>query len=103
MTALNKFVKDPSAVLDYGFDFKAETNNTTGHKGDWLAAGETITAHDVTADSGITVDSHAESDGIVTAWLSGGSDGGVYEVTCEITTSAGRKDQRTIRVEVRER
>lgn len=103
MTALNKFFKDPDAVLDYGFDFKAATNETTGAKGDWLASGETISSQVVTSDSGLTVDSYSQSDGIVTAWLSGGEDGCSYEVECKIVTSAGRTDVRRITIEVKER
>jgi len=85
-------LKDPSAVLDYAFDW-------TG----WLAAGETITDHTITADTGITVDSWTESDGKVTVWLSGGTAGKWYKIACLITTSAGRTDERTIYIQVQER
>jgi len=85
-------LKDPSAVLDYVFDW-------TG----WLATGETITDHTITADTGITVDSSAESDGKVTVWLSGGTAGENYKVACLITTTAGRTDERTIWIKVVER
>ena len=85
-------LKDPSAVLDYAFDW-------TG----WLAAGETITDHTITADTGITVDSSTEDDGKVTVWLSGGTAGINYKVACKITTSAGRTDERTIWIKVTNR
>ena len=85
-------LKDPSAVLDYVFDWT-----------EWLATGETITDHTITADTGITVDSSAESDGKVTVWLSGGTAGINYKVACKITTSAGRTDERTIWIKVVER
>mgnify|MGYP000967131429 FL=1 len=85
-------LKDPSAVLDYAFDW-------TG----WLAAGETITDHTITADTGITVDSSTESDGKVTVWLSGGTAGINYKVACLITTTAGRTDERTIWIKVVDR
>jgi len=85
-------LKDPSAVLDYAFDW-------TG----WLAAGETITDHTITADTGITVDSSTESDGKVTVWLSGGTAGINYKVACKITTSAGRTDERTLWIRVVDR
>ena len=93
-------LKDPSAVLDYVFDWT-----------EWLAAGETIAVDSetgeklitITADTGITVDSSTESDGKVTVWLSGGTAGINYKVACLITTSAGRTDERTIWIKVVER
>ena len=85
-------LKDPSAVLDYVFDW-------TG----WLAAGETITDHTITADTGITVDSSTESDGKVTVWLSGGTAGINYKVACLVETSAGRTDERTLWIRVVDR
>ena len=85
-------LKDPSAVLDYMFDWT-----------EWLATGETIADHTITADTGITVDSSTESDGKVTVWLSGGTAGINYKVACLITTSAGRTDERTIWIKVVDR
>ena len=85
-------LKDPSAVLDYVFDWN-----------EWLATGETITDHTITADTGITVDSSTEDDGKVTVWLSGGTAGINYKVACLITTSAGRTDERTIWIKVVDR
>jgi len=85
-------LKDPSAVLDYVFDWN-----------EWLATGETITDHTITADTGITVDSSAESDGKVTVWLSGGTAGINYKVACLITTTAGRTDERTLWIRVVDR
>ena len=90
--ANNQYTKDPSAVLDWDFDWT-----------DWLAAAETITNHTITADAGITVDSSTEDDGKVTVWLSGGTAGINYKVACLITTSAGRTDERSIWITVRER
>jgi len=85
-------LKDPSAVLDYVFDWN-----------EWLATGETITDHTITADTGITVDSDSESSGKVTVWLSGGTAGQNYKVACLVTTSACRTDERTIWIKVTNR
>jgi len=85
-------LKDPSAVLDYAFDWT-----------EWLASGETITDHTITADTGITVDSSTESGGKVTVWLSGGTAGINYKVACKITSTAGRTDERTIWIKVTDR
>ena len=93
-------LKDPSAVLDYMFDWT-----------EWLATGETIAVDSetgeklitITADTGITVDSSTEDAGKVIVWLSGGTAGINYKVACLITTSAGRTDERTIWIKVTDR
>jgi hypothetical protein len=85
-------IKDPSAVLDWMFDWS-----------DWLASGETIVDHTITVDTGITKDSSTEDAGKVTVWLSGGTAGENYKVACLIETSAGRKDERTIWIKVTNR
>ena len=92
MSLNNTFTKDPSAVLDWAYDWT-----------DWLAEAETITDHTITADTGITVDSSTESDGKVTVWLSGGTAGINYKVACLITTTAGRTDERTMWIKVTDR
>ena len=85
----NQYTKDPSAILDWAFDWT-----------DWLAAAETITDHTITADTGITVGSSTEDTGIVTVWLSDGTAGENYKVACLVETSAGRTDERTIWIKV---
>lgn len=87
-----KYLKDPSAVLDWVFDWT-----------DWLASGEAITDHTITVDTGITNDSSTEDAGKVTVWLSGGTAGENYKVACLIVTSAGRTDERTIWIKVTNR
>lgn len=87
------FIKDPDAVLDYAFDWEEY----------WLGSSETIASHTITVQTGITKDSDSESDGIVTVWLSGGTAGNTYEVACEIVTTSGRTDERTISIICNER
>lgn len=98
-----RFVKDPDAVLDYRFDWKALTNGTGDS--DWLQSGETIATRTVTVEDGLTKDSDALADTntSVLVWLSGGEVGESYDVTCRIVTSAGRQDDRTIQIIVEER
>lgn len=88
------FLHDPQAVLDYTWDWAA-----------WLAAGETISAATIAPVDGITVGPPAilGSGTSVTAWISGGSAGQRYCVTCHIVTTAGRQDDRTIVLACRER
>jgi len=103
MSSSDTFIKDPDALLDYKFDWKALTNGSG--TSDWLATAETISSFTIDADTGITVSSSAKSDGdtSVTVWLSGGTAGTDYSVRCEITTSLSRKDERTMTIQCRER
>jgi hypothetical protein len=97
------FTKDPDAVLDYKFDWAAETNGSGGS--DWLAEDETISSYVVTAAGGITKDSDSRTDEntSVTVWLSAGKDGISYNVACKIVTSASRTDERTVTIKVQTR
>lgn len=94
---MSSYVKDPAEVLDYKFDFNATS------PGPWLNDGETITTHTVTVEAGITKDSDTADSTSVTVWLSGGTAGTDYIVTCHVTTSAGRQAERSIRIIVTDR
>ena len=85
------FNKDPDAVLDYEFDWSA-----------WLTGGETISSHTITV-TGVTLDSSTTSTSSVVAWVSGGVLGEMVKIECEIVTSAGRTDERTIQLFIENR
>jgi hypothetical protein len=85
-------IKDPHATLDYPFNWSG-----------WLEPSETISNYTITAAAGITVNSHSESSGIVTVWLSGGTAGNSYSVACKIETSLDRIDERTRTIQVQHR
>lgn len=82
-------VKDSDAVLDYAFEFE-----------DWLSPSETINSITIIASPGITVDSSSNTTDTVTVWLSGGTAGVPYTVTCRIVTNQGRTDDRTMTIRV---
>lgn len=85
--------KAPAADLDWSWNWA-----------DWLGQAETIASQTVTAaPTGLTVHDITAANGIVTAWLSGGTEGERYTVTCEVTTSADRTDERSITVLVTQR
>jgi len=92
MTTSNVFIKDPDATLDYGFDWSQ-----------WLQIGESLYSFVVSATTGITVASSASTTGSVIVWLSGGTSGSRYDIACKITTTDNRIDERTIRIDVRNR
>ncbi len=85
--------KDPAAVLDYEFDWSA-----------WLAQGETIVEPAVIEATGMDINPGSKTtqiaDGKVTFWLGGGVAEKFYEVSCQVTTSAGRTDRRTVPLRV---
>ena len=99
---MEKYPKDPEAVLDYMFDWKSKTHGNGGSK-DWLETDEVILNHEITVPTGITLDRSEEADGSVVVWLSGGLGGVTYRVECKITTNKGRVDERSIQVSVYER
>jgi hypothetical protein len=84
------FIKDPSDVLDYTFDWTS-----------FLATGETISSYTVTPDTGLTKDSDSQASGVITYWLSGGTADSLYNVVCKIVTSAGRTVERTATFKVK--
>lgn len=93
-------VKDPDAVLDYTFDWT-----------DYLAdIGDTILDASVILASGIALDTagHGPNGFTFTSqkvivWISGGTVGSKYQVTCRITTTGGRIDDRSIYLKIKER
>lgn len=93
--ALRTWTQDPSDELDYTIDW-----NDDG----WLGT-DTITGTPTwTVPAGLTQPTSAtNTTTTTTVWLAGGSVGEDYEVACKITTVAGRKAERTIRIQVRQR
>jgi hypothetical protein len=89
---MESFTKDPDATLDYAYNWAS-----------WLAEGETISSASVIVQAGITLDSESNTTTTTTAWLSGGSLNETYQVTFRVTTSAGRTDDRSIRVLILDR
>jgi len=91
---MSGFVKDPQAVLDFTVDWQ-------GGATPFLATGETIATSTFTVASGLTKDSETNGDTTATVWVSGGTAQTSYLVTNTITTSAGRKDERSFSIRVR--
>jgi len=92
MSSFPTLIKDPNAVLDYGFDWSA-----------WLATGEIISSSTWTIPAGITKDSDINTTTTTTAWLSGGTVGTTYTLVNRVVTSAGRTEDRSVDILVRER
>jgi hypothetical protein len=88
-----KFVKDPNSVLDYSISWAS-----------WLPSGDTITASTftVTPSGALTVSDSSFNTTTTTVWLAGGVAEQVYTVTNHITTSAGRQDDRSLTIKVKD-
>lgn len=91
-------IKDNKATLDYTLDW---TN--------WMPTGDTISSATVTASntlgdsSSIAVDSTTTTDYKVTAYISGGETGQIYNIEYVINTTNGLVDSRNFRIKVVER
>ena len=88
------FIKDSDADLDYKFDWNDDSDP-------WLATGETISSHVITAETGITAYNDSEADGTVKIWVKEGTAEGNYTIACRIVTNAARTDERTIIINCR--
>lgn len=84
---------DPDAHLDYTWDWTA-----------WLAEAETITTAEIIAVDGITATDTGHDDTSVTTWVTTTLEPGKHgRITCRITTSAGRVDDRSITLQISDR
>lgn len=90
------YIKDPQAKLDYGFDWS-----------EWLEVGETITTSTwsitLAPDAVLTVSSSTHDDTTTTIWAQAGTVNNDYKITNHVISSAGREDDRTHLLKVRER
>lgn len=86
------YIKDPGATLDYAFDWT-----------DWLGDGETITGTSWTVPAGLNKVSESASAYVSVCRISGGTVGVNYTVTCQITTSEGEIDRRSLQLTVQNR
>lgn len=90
---MDKFTKDPSAVLDYIFDWSR-----------WLEPNDAIaSATFAVDDSSLVVHSSAHDIQTATVWLTGGTMWETYKVTCSIETTQGRTDQRSMLITLKDR
>lgn len=84
--------KDPNALLDYHFDWGA-----------WLTdVADAIDTYAFTVNNGAAVTAATRNGGIVTVWVSGGDIGTTVQVTSHITTTAGREDERSCFLKIKE-
>lgn len=104
--AYPKKLKDPDAVLDFSWPWKDEgwlqddDAIDTAVFAIYTATGEELPDSDLTP---LAEDSSSATTESATIWLSGGTPGTSYLVTCHITTTAGREDDRSAIFQIKER
>lgn len=95
MPEILRFYKQPDETLDYEFDFTA-----------WMPATDHISSAVVTvSDPSLTLGTMTTEGNpvtIVRQFISGGTDGMTYQVTCSITTNQGRTKEADILLQVSE-
>lgn len=88
---LGTFTKQPADKFDYDIDYT-----------DWLTSGDNVQGAIVSGDAGITIDSTFINDPRIKIWLSGGTAGITYKVTCTMTSSDGRVRQDEFKIRIKE-
>jgi hypothetical protein len=89
---MSSYLHDPQAKLDYGFDWS-----------DWLRDGEIIITSTWAIATGLTKISDSFSTSATTIWIKDGVAGESQVITNHITTSAGREDDRSHTLKVKDR
>ena len=91
---MDSVIKDPNAELDYGFDWS-----------DWLIENEIIDSVEWIVPDGLVEFDTDKTATQAIVWLSGGTAGESYLVTCRMTTNntPPRIDDRTFKVKCKER
>ena len=85
------FIKDPDATLDYTINWSKFLN------------GDTISTSAWTVPSGLTQVLVTNTTTTATVWISGGTLDVVYEVSNRMTSTAGRIDDRTFTITIKQK
>lgn len=80
--------KSPTGVLEYIFDWTSYLDS------------DEISTISVSAETGLDVVSSSNTAATVTAWVSGGTLGKEYALTCQVVTTGGRTYSRTIYIHI---
>lgn len=94
-------VKDPDAVLDYSIAWDEWLDGDTIASATWtVTSGLTKGAESINSGSVVLNGVPRPAASVATVWLSGGTAGTTYTVTCRVVTAAGRTEDRSFRVQV---
>ena len=91
---MDKFNKDPQAVLDYKIIWSTFLGTDTIQTSSWsLDSGN--------PDSALVIDSDENDDTESVVWLSGGTLGSTYIVTNHIVSVGGRENDCSIKIKIK--
>lgn len=90
--SLGRVVKDPDSRLDFVVDWSS-----------WLPSDDFIASAAASVQSGLTLHTQTYTSTQHAIWVSGGTVGTEYNVTSRIETNGGRIDERSFKIQVRER
>jgi len=89
------YAKDPASHVDYSFDWSS-----------WLTSSETIStaawALDPASSGAPVLGSEIGSGSVRGIYVSGGTSGHRYRLSCQITTDAGRTAERSVTLRIME-
>lgn len=93
---------DPNATKDYALDLAhGGANDASATDPGWLQ-GDTIDAVTWSAPDDLTLVSDSHTTTTATVWISGGTAGSDHLVTAHVTTAAGRENDFSLLLRVRE-
>lgn len=81
--------KDPSAKLDYTIDWAQ-----------WLRTDTLATSAWTSSPAGLTLSNEGRSQADTVVWIDGGVNGTTYTITNTITTTNGRRDERSFQLTI---
>lgn len=90
METIRKY-KDPDSTVDFKFDWSEH-----------FADGDTIQSAEILPIEGLAFENVTISNNMVTFWCSGGVVGQRYLITCRVTTAAGRIEDYSFYLEIRQ-
>ena len=91
------FTHDPDAKLDYGHDWSAWLGADTIVTSTWTVVPATA------GDATLVLSSSTHDTTTTTIWADGGTNGNNYTITNHVITTAGREDDRSHKLQCRNR
>lgn len=96
---MRRHTKDPQDVLDYGLKWKDWLKQYDGSTDSILSSAWSYTG----PDEALTLDGDYLDDEVTGVWLSGGTVGKTYIVTCHVVTAGSREADRSMAIRIEQK